>query len=718
MTDLEDLWNDLPTGSAPTGRILREARRAAMATDAVASEAERKARGERRRRFLVRPLLTAGLATAVVGAFVAGTLVEGGDDDGPGGTGGGAGLPSPAAFQADLEPAQDCDALLKAYVDRALPLVSSTGWRRLDPRVVPVGGPWPVRGGLLPANPRGPVALDGLEQGYDAVGYKGPAGTADVPGTVRQTDSDTGTNVQEAGVDEPDTVKTDGDVLVRVQDDDELVVYDVSGEQTRRVSGIDLAGLEDAELLLAGDTVVAIGTDDASPERRPTSRALTISVADPRHPEVTDDVAYDGRVESARQHGDVVRLVLSSGLPQLDFVRPGGDRTNREARKENEQVVQDSTIEDWLPTMTAGSPDEAGDPQPIVDCTDVAVPSDDLALDRVSIVGFDAASPADVTAIGLAGATDIAYESADHLYLAASPPEVSSICFDCVPLPCVDCRAPLLPQSPSTTTAAAGTTYLFQFDLDGTAAIHVASGEVEGRVPDRWAMDEAGGVLRVAVTPTSETGDFASVVTIEARGQDLVEVGRLDGLGRHEDLKSVRWFDGLAILTTFRQVDPLYAIDLTDVQHPSVMGRLKIPGFSDYLHPLGPDRMVGIGQGPGARGGWGAQAALLDVTDLAHVRQLDVQSYGTGSQALAGTDPRSFTWLPGQRTVLTVVARWRGSRVGWLSEMWLHQGRIHNTMTKVEYGDDIDQVRTVPLPDGRVVLVTGESVRFLDLAGG
>src|SRR3546814_12109016 len=60
-----------------------------------------------------------------------------------------------------------------------------------------------------------------------------------------------------------------------------------------------------------------------------------------------------------------------------------------------------------------------------------------------------------------------------------------------------------------------GSTYLFEFDLDGTSARHVASGEIEGAIADRWAMDEAGGTLRVAVSPTSETGNFTSIVTME-----------------------------------------------------------------------------------------------------------------------------------------------------------------------------------------------------------
>ncbi len=691
MTDLERLWNQLPAGAAPVDRILRDARRAQLTAEA----AEDAGRRERRRRFLVRPLITAGAATAVVGAFVAGTLVDGGpgaagpDGPVPGGEG-----PRPAAFQADLEPAADCDELLAAYVDRGLDIVSAWGWGG-DPHVYYYGRDL---GGEMSDTAGRMKDLDQRAAG--------------APETTRQTNSETGTNVQEAGVDEPDVVKTDGEVLVRLRDD-ELVVYDVTGEEAERTASLDLPGIEDPEIMLTGDTVVAVGADDRAPRERRSrhdgygaertgTRVLTVSIADPAAPEVTDEVTYDAAVTSARQHGDTIRLVLASGLPDLDFMTPAGRRGERAALEHNREAVESSTIEDWLPTITPGTPGDSGGSEQLLDCTSVAVPSDELALDTVSVVGFEAGSPADVEAIGLAGATDIAYESTGHLYLAASPAWGGFECFDCF----VGRVGPAV---------SGGTTYLFDFALDGTSASHVASGEVEGSVADRWAMDEVDGVLRVAVGATSETGPFNAVVTFERDGEDLVELGRLGHLGRNEDIKSVRWFDGLAIVVTFREVDPLYVVDLTDVAHPSLKGELKIPGFSSYLHPLGSQRLVGVGEGPGPRGGWGAQAGLFDVSDLDDVRRIDVASFGPGTEALAGLDPRSFTWLPDERTVLTVVRRWKRSEVGYLAVMRLVHGSFETTLLPVEYGADVAAVRTVPLPDGRVLLVTGENVRFLDL---
>jgi hypothetical protein len=263
-----------------------------------------------------------------------------------------------------------------------------------------------------------------------------------------------------------------------------------------------------------------------------------------------------------------------------------------------------------------------------------------------------------------------------------------------------------------------GTTPIFAFALDGTDTTYVASGEVEGTIADRWSMDAVGGSLRVAVGPSSETGDYNSVITLREEGSKLLEDGRVDDLGVGEEIKSVRWFDDLAIVVTFRQTDPLYAIDLSDPADPRLLGELKIPGFSEYLHPLGEHRMLGMGQDATTDGmTLGAQAALFDVTDLTDLRQLDVVRYAKGTVAAAGADPRQLTWLPEQRVVLTVVSRgWTGT-TGWVSVLSLDDGRMANRMVEVEHGTDVADVRLVPLASGKVALVTGEDVSFFDLAG-
>lgn len=613
-----------------------------------------------------RVLTAVGAAAAVVGAFFAGAAV--GDQPTPTPDP----QPSPVAFQADLEPAQTCDELLESYRDRALGLVTEWGW----------GHEWNVA-----------YRTDVM---FDSASKAGEPARAQVA-MEEQTASETGTNIQEIGVDEPDTVKTDGKLVVRLRGND-LEIHDASGSSVVERSSIRIPRIEAGEIMLAGDTVVVIGDDQTSPQEDRTAtrrgaRVVTVSIADPSAPKIESTVTYGSRVISARQHGDVVRLVLAAGLPDLDFVQPAGRKITRQrALLANRNAVKASTIEDWLPTYDTGEGSEQ-----LLDCTEVAVPPDASDLDTVSIVGFDASAPTEPRAIGLAGSATIAYESADHLYLADSPTAWGCEMCDMV--------------EPTTRRAQAdGTTHLYDFELAGIDASHVASGEVEGTIADRWSLDEADDVLRVAVGPSSETEDVNAVVTLDRQGDELVEIGRVGDLGRNEEIKGVRWFDDLAVVVTYREVDPLFTIDLADPARPRLIGELKIPGFSDYLHPVGDDQMLGIGSGGGGRA-WGAQIALFDTSDLAHVEQSDVKHY-PGSEAIAAWDPRAFTWLPERDTVLTVLQQ-EGAVS--LAVLTAKDGRLRSTLTEVEQGADSTQMRTLALPNDRIVLVTGEDVRFFDL---
>jgi Beta propeller domain len=580
--------------------------------------------------------------------------------------------PPIALANADLAVAASCDDLLDSYVDRGLEQVGPYGW-----------GSGEI------------VMFDaGADASSPSAGMERSAGSTVT--TSRSTSNESGTNVQELGVDESDVVKVSGPLLVRMRDG-ELLAYDVSGDEpdllsTTRIEdarGNGYPGDPGGELLLVDGRAVVLGT---SPDGRGTT-ITTVDLADPTSPAIVDSTTITGRASAVRLHGDVVRVVLQTGLPELDFSYPEGTFGEIRSRLRNRALVRDTTLADWVPTV---------DGEPLVDCSDVAVPADETApLGTTTVVAFDPATPTDRTTTAVATDSDTAYFSTDRFYLAAGAPqwEVWSDCIDC---------GRSAPGGMPT-----GTTPLYAFALDGTETTYVASGEVEGTIADRWSMDAVGGSLRVAVGPSSETGNFSSVITLREDGSSLVEEGRVDDLGVDEEIKSVRWFDDLAIVVTFRQTDPLYAIDLTDPTSPHLLGELKIPGFSEYLHPLGEHRLIGMGQDATLDGMTrGAQAALFDVTDLTDPRQIDVVHYDRNTWAGAAGDPRQFTWLPEQRVALTVVSQgWNGT-TGWVSVLSLDDGSMTNRMVEVEHGSDVAQVRLVPLSSGKVALVTGEDVSF------
>lgn len=577
--------------------------------------------------------------------------------------------PPIALANSDLGVAADCDDLLASYVDRALDLVGPYGW----------GG--------------GAVHFDMGGADSAVASESARAGVT----TSRSTSNESGTNVQEVGVDESDVVKVAGSLLLRLRDG-ELLAYDVAGAEPRLLSSTRLedargtsAWVDDpgGELVFVDGRAVVIGTSDDGLS----TTITTVDLADPTSPTVIDETTVRGRASAVRLHGDVVRVVLQNGLPELDFSFPDGAFGQLRARLRNRALVRGTTLADWLPTI---------DGAPLVDCADVAIPDDDeIALGTTTVLAVDPADPAARTTNAVAIDSGVSYFSTDRFYLAATAPQWGWV-------DCMDCRiaGPL----------SSGTTPLFAFALDGADTSYVASGEVEGTIADRWSMDAVAGSLRVAVGPSSETGNFNSVLTLREDGSDLVVDGRVDRLGVDEQIRSVRWFDDVAIVVTFRQTDPLYAIDLSDPSAPRLLGELKIPGFSEYLHPLGEHRLIGMGQDASLQGVTrGAQAALFDVTDLTAPRQLDVVRYAKNTQAGAGIDPRQFTWLPERRVALTVVSEgWTGT-TGWVSVLSLADGSMTNRMVEVEHGTDVADVRLVPLASGRVALVTGDDVSFFDI---
>lgn len=675
MTDLEDAWDRYPTTAAPVADIMRKGR-------------------QMNRARLARPAL-GGLVAAGVAAALVVTMSGGGSTPtGPAVTA----VPiQVAAFKADLKPTS-CAQLLKTFRQRGLKNVSAWGWSN--------GGVVP----LAAANAGGEFFRASADLAHNFAGSGGifPQATSvgkNLNGSLQpaQGNSATGTNVQELGVDEPDSVKANGSVLVRI-DDNTLAIYDVAGDAPKRVSTLALPYFSNGQILISGSTLVAIGSDNNPLNTQHTgSRVETVSLSNPAAPTITSDVAYSSTITSARQHGSDIRLVMTSGLPALPFVQSGGGTpgqptyTVKQARAINRKLVAESTLAQWLPTMDTGS----GSKQ-YLNCDDVAVTPASVPLGTTSVVGFEVSAPTAVSAIGLSGQIDTAYESTDHLYLTSGGTQLGYC--SCL------YNGPFF-------GGKANKTAIFQFDLNGDQASHVATGTVNGSIADRYSMDEVGGVLRVATTTSTDTTPYqsSSVITLKQMGQSLKQDGRLDGLGKGETLGATRWFDDFAVVSTSNNIDPLYTIDLRNPAHPKLLGALQIPGFSTYFHPLGNGLLMGLGQNT-TFGGSGemnkAQAGLFDISNLTNVKRLAVITMRPWTTLNAGNDPHAFTWLPDHNVALTSVSTSTGSLV--LDEIKVANGTLHLTVANLTTTDP-SMVRTMELPNGKVVLMDGGKVTFLGL---
>jgi uncharacterized secreted protein with C-terminal beta-propeller domain len=212
-------------------------------------------------------------------------------------------------------------------------------------------------------------------------------------------------------------------------------------------------------------------------------------------------------------------------------------------------------------------------------------------------------------------------------------------------------------------SAAMTSLHKFQTAPSG-ATSYEGSGEVPGTLLNQYSMSEYGGVLRVASTVSERRGWVNSrqitegvVTTLQEQGGALRQLGQVGGLGQqdNESIRGVRFIEDRGYVVTFRQTDPLYVLDLRNPAAPTVVGELKIPGYSGYLHPIGENLLLGVGQSgldssnpsqPIRRGQIGVQFSLFDISDPASPRRIDTQTYGGGTAA-AEFDPKAFLyWQP------------------------------------------------------------------------
>ncbi len=171
------------------------------------------------------------------------------------------------------------------------------------------------------------------------------------------------------------------------------------------------------------------------------------------------------------------------------------------------------------------------------------------------------------------------------------------------------------------------TTDIYRYSIQNGTIAASGSGNVPGTILNQFAMDEKDGYLRIATTKGEawRTDEYASTNNLYVLDASLTQVGAVEGLARTEQIKSVRFIGDRAYMVTFRTTDPLFVIDLSEPTAPAVLGELKIPGFSEYLHPYGDNLLLGFGQDAADLGDraytLGLKVSMFDVSDPASPKE-------------------------------------------------------------------------------------------------
>lgn len=214
-------------------------------------------------------------------------------------------------------------------------------------------------------------------------------------------------------------------------------------------------------------------------------------------------------------------------------------------------------------------------------------------------------------------------------------------------------------------------TVIHKIAINGDRVEYKTSGEVTGQVLNQFAMDESNGYFRIATTKNRTWSRFEdnsgeSYNNLYVLSDDLKILGSLEDLARGERIYSVRFMQNRAYLVTFKKVDPLFVIDLSIPEKPSVLGELKIPGYSNYLHPYDETTLIGIGKDAklNENGGvisGGLKISLFDVADVAKPQEADSLVVGDlGSDSISLNDHRAFLFSA-EKNLLVIPATIRES---------------------------------------------------------
>jgi len=400
-----------------------------------------------------------------------------------------------------------------------------------------------------------------------------------------------GTNIQVEGVDEADIVKTDGGYIYIAKGKTVLIVKAYPAEEAQLLTKIDV-GLTVQDLYVAGNKLVVFSYvepytvfyDVVMPEyenEKPKTRVEVYDIRDRSSPELERALTIDGLYFNSRLIGDHVYFIVTNPayIDEDTAVLP----TIREGK--TWCVVEAEDV--WYPNITRGR------------------------LSYHTITALNVQDPdAEVTAeTFLLDAGTSLYVSLENFYIVSYNWSEGSV--------------------------------ITKIGIGDGGITFRANGTVPGYVLNQFSMDEHDGYFRIATTSNNwrRSGGNNVYVLDEA----LNTVGSLEGLAPGEEIYSARFMGDRCYLVTFKKVDPLFAIDLSDPENPAVLGKLKIPGYSDYLHPYDEDTLIGVGkETEEAKEGdfaWyqGIKISLFDVSDVENPRELakvEIGDRGSDSPAL------------------------------------------------------------------------------------
>ena len=450
------------------------------------------------------------------------------------------------------------------------------------------------------------------------------------------------TNIQVAGVDEPDIVKTDGTYLYVVANQTVYIIKAYPPAEATILSRVTITNVTISNIFIRGDRLVIFGDSGGSyaypllgGDAKVAVDSLNIwwggvsqtvidiyDIGDRSNPVLTKDVRIDGGYFDARLIDEYVYVVATEYT--YDIYRAVDEKN-------------------YTLTVPKISIDEENTTIPPTDIYYVDVPELSDTMTHVISINLDT-NIVDEKSFML-GSSQTMYVSRNNIFLASAHYPYYPILY-----------------MQRTTSSSAGeqeTTILHKISINTGNITYIAQGEVPGHILNQFSMDEHNGFFRIATTSGNNWNEGSQTSNnIYILDETLNQVSKIENIAPGESIYAARFLGDRAYLVTFVQVDPLFTVDLSDPYNPRILGELKIPGYSEYLHPYDETHIIGIGKEvdpsidaekvhtPGAvyyTAILGLKLALFDVSDIEHpVEEAKVVIGNRGTDSPALYDHKAF----------------------------------------------------------------------------
>lgn len=428
------------------------------------------------------------------------------------------------------------------------------------------------------------------------------------------------TNVQVEGVDEADIVKTDGNYIYYISSD-KIVIINAENSSDLKLASQIIYNEEDKfnpiELYINNNKLIVIGQKSNSYSdlivademyslgNKTRTIAREYNVDDKNNPKLEREVEIEGTYLSSRMIGDNIYFIANKNIFSYIF--------RDEIENLDEEMFKPKYID------TAIQKEEKS-----IEYNDIYYFPESEDTTFLNIAGFNINNNEQANIETYLGAGNQIYSSQNSLYITRIKYEYKD------------------EKTNGFYNNYDINTYIYKFKLDNSKAIYEKGGSVPGKVLNQFSMDEKDGYFRIATTNSENWNSETNTNNLYVLNENLETVGKIENLAKGEKIYSVRFIGDRAYMVTFVETDPLFVIDLSNPKDPSVLGELKIPGYSNYLHPYDENHIIGFGENTITNQydsvvTDGMKMALFDVTNPNNPKELysvDIGEKGTYSEIL------------------------------------------------------------------------------------